>query len=77
MRENKNNPHTPFLVFLFENNTIKIEIVEDPTKLLTFPDSTKVMAQWHGKYRSDFFQFTIKQLKAHIRKNPKQSYQEI
>jgi hypothetical protein len=52
-------PHTPFLVFLEEGDTIRVKIIDNAKELLSFSDDTPVMAQWQGNYRSDFFQFTI------------------
>lgn len=77
MRENKKNPHHPFLVFDTRNRKIQVKIIENPVELLSFSDGTKVMAQWSGRWRSDFFQFTIGQLKKFISENPAQSYNLI
>ena len=51
-------PHTPLLVFQVTDDTVTVRIVNDPRDLLEFPDDTKVMGQWRGQWRSDFFQFT-------------------
>jgi hypothetical protein len=51
--------HTPFLVFVEEGDTIRVEIVNSKKQLLTYPDETKVMVQWRGEFSSDFFQFTV------------------
>jgi hypothetical protein len=77
IREVKSLSHTPCLVFVKSNKDIEVKIVYDPRELLMFPDETKVMSQWREKWRSDFFQFTISDLKKHIEKNPKQSYHKI
>ena len=68
--------HTPFLVFVASKTEIKVEIVDGIKKLLKFPDDTKVMNQWQGQWKSDFFQFTIKDLKTFIKKNPKTGHQQ-
>lgn len=51
--------HTPFLVFLEEEDTIHVKLIDSAEQLLSFPDETPVMGQWQGNYRSDFFQFTV------------------
>ncbi len=51
--------HTPFLVFLEEEDTVRVKIVDNAEELLSFPDETPVMGQWQGNFRSDFFQFTV------------------
>ena len=47
--------HTPFLVFLEREDAIHVHIVDRAEQLLTFSDEMKVMGQWQGNYRSDFF----------------------
>jgi hypothetical protein len=44
--------HTPFLVFVEEDDTIRVEIVNSKKQLLTYPDETKVMVQWRGEFSS-------------------------
>lgn len=69
--------HNPFLVFNKDGARTTVEIVDSAKDLLTYPTQTKVMAQWAGKQRSDFFQFTVGQLKKHIKENPPRSCEEI
>jgi len=59
IKENYNNTHTPFLVFYEDEGKIKMDILKKAEQLLGYPDSTKVMQQWSGKWSSDFFQFTV------------------
>lgn len=77
IREYRSLPHTPFLVFVVEDSSVKVKLIDKPKDLLTFSDETKVMGQWAGKYRSDFFQFTIGDLKKYIEKNPPQEHHRI
>ena len=51
--------HTPFLVFKETADGIEVEIVDQASALLAYPRSTKVMVQWRGEWRSDFFQMTV------------------
>ena len=51
---------TPFLAFIEDAGNVHVQIVDSFKKLLTYPDETRVMGQWEGKWRSDFFQFTVR-----------------
>lgn len=70
---------TPFLVFteqgedhhddpldgmaIFQWAGIECHIVRNATKVLEYADDCWVMAQWRGKTRSDWFRFTVKDLR--------------
>ena len=58
--------HTPLLVFVASEDTVKVHIVDKPTELLSFDDATPVMGQWRGEWRSDFFQFTVGQYRRYV-----------
>ena len=78
MRFKKKDKHHPFLVFVPEDETnVRVDLVENAEQLVKYPAATKVMAQWPGKSRSDFFQFTVGQLRRHIRENPRHVCQLI
>ena len=77
VRESKKRTHTPFLVFVESDGDVEVKIVDSPIGLLGFPDETKVMAQWPGKWRSDFFQFTVGQFRAHTSEHPKQAHHVV
>ena len=77
IREHAKLSHTPFLVFVIANDGVEVEIVESATKLLQFPDDTQVMPQWSGDWRSDFFQFTVRDLRQFIANNPPESYDVV
>jgi hypothetical protein len=59
--------HTPFLAFLNEQVgdkiTVTVQIVDNVPDLLKLPDSTQIMSQWQGQWRSEFFQFTVGEYK--------------
>lgn len=55
--------HNPFLVFEERGEDIEIALVYSSYKLLDYPDDTKVMGQWPGKWRSDWFRFTVGEYK--------------
>jgi hypothetical protein len=58
--------HTPFLVFVPNGEKIEVVIEQYAKDLLNYPDGTKVMAQWPGQWRSDFFHFTIGDYRRHL-----------
>ena len=68
IRYYKDLGHTPALVFNVEGDTVHVIIVNNPSELLLYPDSTKVMMQWKGQWRSDFFQFTVGEYREHLNK---------
>jgi hypothetical protein len=74
IREFKNLNHTPLLAFETSEVSVTVRIVDSADKLMDFPDETKVMAQWRGQWKSDFFQFTVGQFRSHITANPKKDY---
>jgi len=56
--------HTPFLVFIRSGEVLTVQIVSTPDMLLRLADEVKVMGQWPGVNRSDYFQFTVGQYRA-------------
>lgn len=53
-------PHTPFLVFIAAaDGAVEISIVDRASDLAVYPRETPVMAQWMGKFRSDYFKLTV------------------
>jgi hypothetical protein len=77
IRDWKKLTHTPLLVFLTRDESIEVRIIDKPVELLALPDDTPVMGQWKGEWRSDFFQFTVGQLRMHIAEHPKSAYRVI
>ncbi len=52
--------HTPFIVIDEKNGSVTIE--RRPDRLVSdYDPSCTVLCQWRGKYRSDFFTFTVAQ----------------
>lgn len=47
--------HNPFIVF----DSGAVSVIDDLPTLMLFPDETQVMVQWPGQWRSDFFTFTV------------------
>jgi hypothetical protein len=78
IRSDKELNHTPILAFLVTGKEIKVEIVENAEILLdSYQDHVQCMKQWTGKWDSDFFQFTVGDLRKHCEKYPKESYQLV
>ena len=57
------NLHFPFLIFVRKDYELEVKVANDPMVLLNYPDDTQIMKQWPGAKRSDYFTFTIGQLK--------------
>ncbi len=51
--------HTLLLAFICAENSLKVSIIDNYKELLALEDTTPVMAQWRGEWRSDFFKFTV------------------
>jgi len=62
--------HYPFLVFIECEQSVKVSIYKEIDALIdsSLDDSTKIMIQWAGQWRSDFFQFTLGDLKKAYKK---------
>jgi len=69
--------HTPFLVFTIQGDNIIVMIHDNVTDVLSYSDETKVMKQWQGNWRSDFFQFTVGQLREVLELENENLKQEI
>ena len=57
--------HTPYLVFDVQEDTLVVQPVKCTQEVLKYADDTQVMVQWPGKYRSDYFHFTVRDLREH------------
>lgn len=67
--QSKSNKHFPFLVFEVDSSSVEVKMVYDPTLLLPYPASTRVMVQWQGKWSSDYFSFTVGELVQYMSAN--------
>jgi hypothetical protein len=47
--------HTPILLLKEKEDTIHVKIVDNAEQLLSFPDETPVMGQWHMPMDACFF----------------------
>lgn len=55
--------HTPFIVFKQSDDGFEVVIERHVDRLYKYTDSTEVLVQWRGEWRSDFFRFTVGQVK--------------
>jgi hypothetical protein len=60
--------HTPFLLFVIDPNIpgLRVMIARTVTDVLCHDDEVPVMLQWPGAKRSDWFHFTVGDLRAHL-----------
>lgn len=54
---------TPFLAFVSDGDVTRVRVIDTIASLLHLPDVTPVMCQWRGEWRSDYFQFTVGQVR--------------
>ena len=69
IRELKKLTHTPFLVFIVAGDTVEVRIIDNAKNLLELADEIQVMGQWKGQYRSDFFQFQVRDFRRYVTEN--------
>ena len=77
IRTKKNFDHHPMLAFVRKDGNLVVRLVTTPQELVGLPLKTRVMAQWVGKTRSDYFTFSVGKLKEYIANNPKKPEQVI
>lgn len=77
IRNNRPQKQHPFVVIRPSKTRINVDCVYTAEELLNLPDSTKVLAQWKGKTRSDFYRFSVKEFKSYISENPPTGRQKI
>lgn len=77
LRNNRSQKQQPYLVMTPGKTQMKVDVVYTAEELLDLPVATKVLAQWKGKTRSDFYKFTVRDLKKHIVENPPTARQKI
>jgi hypothetical protein len=50
--------HYPLIAFLADGDAVRVQVLERATAVQGLPADTAMMAQWGGRWRSDFFRFT-------------------
>jgi len=65
--------HHPLLVFVIEQDKVRVEIEKTSNDLLKYEDNVQVMAQWGEKWRSDWFRFTVGDYKTFLLGNSTKS----
>lgn len=67
LMESPNLNHTPFLVFHRTEDGIVVNTVTSAVRVASdFPPESKVMVQWPGRWRSDFFKMTVADIRAEL-----------
>jgi len=62
--------HNPLLAFIIDDDICRVQLVHNSDDLLTdFEDNVQIMAQWPGKWRSDWFKFTVHDFKQWYKAN--------
>ena len=61
--EKKSWHHHQALAFLVQGGLVTVRICGTPEALLKLPDETAVMQQWPGKWDSDWFTYTVGDLR--------------
>ncbi len=77
IRANKEQKQHPYLVLRKTKTRLNIDLAFTAEELLNLPDNTKILAQWKGKKRSDFYGFKVADFKKHLAENPKQVRQKV
>lgn len=56
--------HYPFIVFIQKDQEIEVVIYKELSRLISanLPETTRIMVQWKGNWRSDFFHFSLIEL---------------
>lgn len=60
--------HAPFVAFIFDKDAKRLDVrlFRNIDGLLELPDDTPVMAQWAGENRSDWFHYSVSDLRRYI-----------
>lgn len=63
--QNIQRSHHPFLAFSIFNDTVEVKIFKKVKNLVysALSNDTKIMVQWEGRWRSDFFHFDLGKLR--------------
>lgn len=77
IRTNRSTNQHPYLVLRPTKTCINIDLVTNVKDLLELPNNTRIMAQWKGKRRSDFYSFKVADLKKHLEEYPRQPRQKV
>ncbi len=55
--------HTPIIAIIEHKGVVTIRVIQVVSEALELPDNTKLMCQWRGQYNSDYFSFTVEDLR--------------
>jgi hypothetical protein len=65
--------HSPVIALVNKDGKVTVKIIDTPEALISMPKRTKIVAQWIGKNRSDYFSFSVGKLREYIENNPKKA----
>jgi hypothetical protein len=77
IRSNRSTKQHPYLILRKTKTRLNVDLVFNSEDLLELPNNTKVLAQWKGKKRSDFYGFKVVDFKKHLAENPRQPRQKV
>jgi hypothetical protein len=77
LRSNKPQKQHPYLILRPTKTRVNLDLAHTAEELLELPDNTRVLAQWKGKKRSDFYSFKVGCLRKYLEENPRQPRQAI
>ena len=77
IRKNRTQLQHPFLILRPTKTRLNMDVVYTTEELLEMPDNTRVLAQWKGKKRSDYYSFKVGCLRKYLEDHPRQQNQRI
>lgn len=77
LRNDRVQTQQPYLTMTPGKTQMRVDVVYRASELLDLPPNTKVLAQWKGKKRSDYYRFTVKDLTRYLTDNPPKAKQKI
>ena len=77
IRSNRATNQHPFLVLRPTKTRVNVDVVTNVEDLLELPTNTRILAQWKGKKRSDFYSFKVGDLRSYISENPPTTRQKV
>ena len=66
--------HYPFLAFFVVRNEVIVRIIRIPADILLFPLDTQLMVQWEGRWSSDFFHCTARDVQKWLQDNDRAKF---
>lgn len=77
IRNNEKQAQRPYLIVRKSKTRLNLGLVYTAEELLTYPNTTKVLTQWEGKKRSDYYSFKVGDLRKYISEHPPKETQKL